>query len=128
MTLPMPTEAPTILIVEDDEDARDLLKRILDAKGFNAAVAGDGAEALQYLRASEDEVDLILLDLMMPKMNGWEFRAAQLEDERFRSIPVVVLTADARAAAKAEEVSASGYVAKPVAFPKLMEMIERVCR
>lgn len=121
-------EPRTILIVEDDEDARDLLKQILSAKGYNAAVAADGAEALDYLRRSYDEVSLILLDLMMPKMNGWEFRAAQLEDERLKAIPVVVLTADARASAKAQEVSATGYVAKPVLFPKLMEVIEKVGR
>lgn len=123
-----PPDAPTVLIVEDDEDARYLLQQLLSAKGFRTAVAADGMEALQFLRQCREAVRLILLDLMMPRMNGWEFRAAQLEDERLKSIPVVVLTADARASAKAKEVCAAGYVAKPVAFPRLLEVVEQACR
>src|SRR5208283_5094195 len=81
-----------ILLIEDDSDLADALAEILIMEGYRIVYASDGMAALALL--AEDELpDLILLDLMMPKMSGWEFREAQLRDERLAHIPVVVLSA-----------------------------------
>jgi CheY-like chemotaxis protein len=81
-----------ILIVDDDEDMRDAYRDALELAGFRARVVGDGREALEQLR-SDEEIGLILLDLMMPGMNGWDVWAELQRDPRLKQIPVVVATA-----------------------------------
>jgi len=84
----------SILLVEDDRDSREALAFILEEAGHTVASAGNGREALELL--DEDEPpDLILLDLMMPVMNGWEFLGERKRRPRLASIPVMVLTAAA---------------------------------
>ena len=80
-----------ILVVEDDADLGKTVARCLSDEGYEIEIAADGHSALEALRRSP--CDLVLLDLMMPKMNGWEFRARQLADPSLASIPVVVMTA-----------------------------------
>jgi CheY-like chemotaxis protein len=81
-----------ILIVEDDEDFRTLMVEALESSGFSVRAARDGLEALAVLRASGGSRYLVLLDLMMPGMNGWEFVAAVRGDPRLRGNPIVVTT------------------------------------
>lgn len=81
-----------ILIVEDDEDFRALMVEALESSGFSVRAARDGLEALAVLRASGGPRYLVLLDLMMPGMNGWEFVAAVRGDPRLRGNPIVVTT------------------------------------
>jgi CheY-like chemotaxis protein len=83
-----------ILIVDDDAAIREMLEVVLQVCGYEVDSAGNGAEALARLRSpSQDPPDLILLDLMMPEMNGWQFRAEQARDSALADIPVVLMTA-----------------------------------
>ena len=80
------------MIVDDDDDMRDTIADILSAQGYEVAAFGDAGAALAALEGGRTPF-LILLDLMMPGMSGWEFRAAQLKNPRLAPIPVVVVTA-----------------------------------
>jgi CheY-like chemotaxis protein len=117
---------PRILIVEDDASVREALAVFLEGEGYSVVEAGDGAEALTRLRTSEP-VALILLDLMMPVMNGWEFRDAQARDPRLASIPVVVITADNSAVHQAARAGVAGCLLKPLEFPELLSYVGRYC-
>ena len=80
-----------VLIVEDDADLREMMAQILILEGFNPATVSNGREALEYLRHG-DAPQLILLDLMMPVMNGWEFCSQRQQDPALASIPVVLFS------------------------------------
>jgi CheY-like chemotaxis protein len=114
----------TILIVEDDTATRDALTLILSAEGFAVVGAANGEEALGVLR-SESPPDLILLDLMMPIMDGWQFRREQSVDPRLSAIPVVVLSADGNVQQKAASLRVAAYLQKPVDVDNLLEVIHR---
>jgi CheY-like chemotaxis protein len=115
-----------ILIVEDDVAVREALATFLEVEGYEVLEAGDGEEALRHLRAPSP-VGLILLDLMMPVMNGWQFREQQLKDPAIAAIPVLVVTADDGAAKKAADVGAVGFMRKPIEFDELLEHVARFC-
>jgi CheY-like chemotaxis protein len=102
-----------VLVIDDDRDIRTLTARILVDNGYDVAEARHGAEAIQSL--GPDPPDLILLDLDMPVMNGWQFRRKQLRlaDARCASIPVLLLTAADGAATHARRMMAVGVIAKP---------------
>jgi CheY-like chemotaxis protein len=117
---------PRILIVEDDVDVREALATFLECEGYDVLEAGHGGEALRRLRQAHD-VGLILLDLMMPVMNGWEFRAEQTKDPAIASIPVVVVTADHSAVDQAAEVGAAGCLVKPIELTELLAYVGRYC-
>jgi CheY-like chemotaxis protein len=117
----------TVLIVDDDLDLRDTLTEVLADEGYGVASAADGLAALEYL-ATHDEPGVILLDWMMPRMNGAEFRARQLQDPRIAAIPVVLLTADARVVEKQSSLSVHAFLAKPVRLDALLEVIDPYCR
>jgi CheY-like chemotaxis protein len=114
------------LIVEDDIDVLQSLADVLDAEGFDTARASNGRQAIDYLRAG-NRPELILLDMMMPIMNGWEFRQEQLRTAGAEDIPVVVLTADGEPRRKAAALHAQGHLAKPVGVDALLQEIDRVC-
>src|SRR5438128_8871587 len=86
-----PVQCP-VLIVEDDADLRDMMAQLLTIEGFSATTVANGREALDYLTRG-DRPDVILLDLMMPVMDGWEFRRTQLADPALADVPVIVLSA-----------------------------------
>jgi CheY-like chemotaxis protein len=117
---------PRILIVEDDASVREALAAFLEGEGYSVVEAGDGAEALACLRGNEP-VGLILLDLMMPVMNGWEFRDAQTSDPSLASIPVVIITADNSAVRQAAQAGVAGCLLKPLEFPELLSYVGRYC-
>jgi CheY-like chemotaxis protein len=81
-----------ILVVDDNDDLRETLQMLLEQGGFSIAVAANGRAALAALRGGA-RPSLILLDLMMPEMNGWEFLEQARRDERLASIPIVIMTA-----------------------------------
>ncbi len=114
-----------VLIVDDDEDIRSALGEILADEGYAIDSAPNGREALEKLRSPEAP-DVIVLDLMMPIMNGWEFREAQRQDARLSRIPVVVLSASPDAGRHAESLGAAGHVGKPVRLETLLEILDRV--
>jgi CheY-like chemotaxis protein len=115
-----------VLVVDDDGDIRDALKEILEDEGYAVGVAGNGAEALSVLRAGP-RPNLVLLDLMMPVMNGWQFRAEQKRDPVLADIPVVVITADAHVGDKSSQIGAEGFLKKPIQLVDLLRTIERYC-
>jgi CheY-like chemotaxis protein len=120
----MSAMAFTILLVEDDFDVREALAETLRDEGYEVACASDGEEALEYLRAGR-RPGLILLDLMMPRMSGSEFRMVQKVDPALRHIPVVLLSADGRMEEKARVLETDGAIKKPIDLPDLLSAIER---
>ena len=117
----------SLLIVDDDPDIREILVIILEMQGYRVVAATDGADALAKLRGADCPCPcLILLDLMMPGMNGAQFRAEQVNDPALASIPVVVLSGDGRTAEKADLMDLE-WLKKPVEFDALLAMIRRFC-
>jgi CheY-like chemotaxis protein len=113
-----------VLIIEDEQDARELLGEILRFRDFQVAEAANGAEAWKYLQGSGRPC-LIILDLMMPSMDGREFRALQLRDPGLASIPVVVMSAlDPSAAA---DLGAAAVIQKPLDVLALLELVKSNC-
>jgi CheY-like chemotaxis protein len=102
-----------ILVVDDDEDIREALVDVLGDAGYPVRVAASGSEALEVLAASPPPA-LILLDLMMPGMDGFAFRAAQAADARIASVPVVIISAGGSVAADAKRLGVTSYLQKPM--------------
>ncbi len=113
----------TVLVVEDDALIRDAVVELLAFEGVEAVAAGNGAEALAQLRRREVAPALILLDLMMPVMNGWQFRAAQLADPDLAAIPVVVMSAS-----DPDGLQADAVLEKPFEASVLLDAVARVAR
>jgi CheY-like chemotaxis protein len=112
-------------VVEDDREQRETLCAMLDLEGFDQAEAANGREALDYLNEFRAPC-LILLDLEMPVMNGWVFRARQLADERLARIPVVVVTANDEGLDRRFP-GVAGFLWKPLDFEKLAVVLHRLC-
>jgi CheY-like chemotaxis protein len=112
--------SPYILVVEDDVDIRDAMSDTLALAGYRAATAADGLEALALLRHAPSPC-LILLDLMMPVMDGWEFRAEQVRQPRLAGIPVIVFTA----AVGSLPTCVDGVLKKPIDSDHLLTIVGR---
>jgi CheY-like chemotaxis protein len=112
---------PLILVVDDDPDILEALAEILEGEGYAVDRARHGQEALA--RIERRRPDLILLDLMMPVMDGWEFSQALRRRSGFEDIPVLVLSADRQAGARARVVGARGYLAKPFELNELLRLV-----
>ena len=125
MTLPSCQDC--VLIVEDDLDVRESILEVLAENDFRAISASNGREGLETLRAGRGRPCVILLDVMMPVLDGHGFRAEQRRDPDLSSIPVVVLTAHASAEQTSREMQADGYLRKPVKLEALIKTIERYC-
>ena len=117
---------PCVMIVEDDRDTREMLARFLEMEGYVVRQAENGERALEQLKR-DGNTSVILLDLMMPVMNGWQFRSAQENDPEMSRIPVIVVTA-AGPQSEIPAISADAWVPKPVDFDKLLATIEPLCR
>jgi CheY-like chemotaxis protein len=114
-----------VLIVEDDADLREMMAQLLTLEGFRASTVANGREALEYLNQG-DKPDVILLDLMMPIMDGWEFRRQQQADATLSTVPVIVLSALDQP--RAADVSAVAFLKKPLDFDRLLELVRQYCR
>jgi CheY-like chemotaxis protein len=112
-----------ILLVEDNAMNRDMLMRRLMRKGYEILVAEDGAQAIETAR--EEHPDLILMDMSLPEIDGWEATRRIKADDATRAIPVIALTAHAMAGdrARALEAGCDDYEAKPVDFARLIDKI-----
>ena len=117
---------PTVFIVEDDPDTREMLGKFLELEGFHVETAANGRQALDRL-SSGLKASVIVLDLMMPIMDGWQFREEQRKIPAVASIPVVTVTADGDARGKAASIQAVGYIAKPISIDTLLDEVERIC-
>ncbi|WP_206607061.1 MULTISPECIES: response regulator [Sandaracinus] len=111
-----------VLYVEDDTDVRDVMASMLEREHYVVRTAGDGREALEMLRGGL-QPDVILLDLMMPVMDGWEFRAAQLRDPKLAAIPTVLVSAVRPLAGPARSLGAAGYLEKPFRRDDLLRAV-----
>jgi CheY-like chemotaxis protein len=120
----MPGVHCPVLIVEDDADLREMMAQLLTLEGFQAETVANGRDALEYLRTS-DLPDVILLDLMMPIMDGWEFRRRQRQDPALANVPVVVLSA--LDAARAQDLEEAAFLKKPLDFDRLLQLVRRYC-
>ena len=114
----------TVLIVEDNEMNRDMLSRRLERKGYSVLIAVDGEMGIEVAR--EKEPDIILMDMSLPVVDGWEATRRLKADERLRHIPVIALTAHAMAndREKALEAGCNDYDTKPIELPRLLAKME----
>jgi CheY-like chemotaxis protein len=117
----MLADKPTVLVVDDNADAVAALAQILEYEGYAVATAYDGRRALEYLSAHQAP-NLIILDLMMPDMNGWEFRAEIAKLPIFANVPIVVTTALAETAG----IDADAIIAKPIDLQRLLRIMGRL--
>jgi len=115
-----------VLLVEDQEDNRDMLSRRLKKRGYEVEIAVDGAEGVE--KARSEGPDLILMDMSLPVMDGWEATRILKAEEATRSIPVVALTAHAMSTdrEKAFEAGCDAYETKPIELPRLLETMEKL--
>jgi CheY-like chemotaxis protein len=113
-----------ILVVDDDPDIRDSLREVLEDEGYDVACVGNGREALDHLKASSPRPCVILLDLMMPVMDGWQFRREQKLDPEIADIPLIVITATGN---RPVLIDAAELVMKPLDLRRLFEAVERYC-
>jgi CheY-like chemotaxis protein len=116
---------PTVFIVEDDVDTREMLGRFLELEGYHVESAANGKAALERLDAGAPAC-VILLDLMMPVMDGWEFRRAQVQHAALADIPVIVVSAAGRD--RIQQIDANSYLCKPVDLDELLEQVTQYCR
>ena len=119
-----PNAGRKLLLVEDDRDLREALCQLLSDSGYDVVCAENGREALEYLVGAPPPC-VVLLDLMMPVMNGWEFRAEQSKNQMISDIPVVVVTADGRADLKALALGVDDYLRKPIQIDRLLDVVGR---
>lgn len=115
---------PTIFIVEDDVDTREMLGRFLELEGYHVETAANGRQALDRL-AEGVQPSVILLDLMMPIMDGWQFRREQARLESVADVPVIVVSAVARD--RLAEIDADAVIPKPVDLDELLKQITVHC-
>ena len=129
--MPTPPSAGNVLIVEDDPDVREMLAVLLVNEGFHAVAAEDGLEALHLLRAVRHRAPqvpcLILLDLMMPRLSGHEFRRAQLGDPTVAAVPVAVMSGAVDIEQRAQALGAVATLTKPIDCDLLLNVVRRYC-
>jgi CheY-like chemotaxis protein len=114
-----------VLVVDDDADLRQMVRTLLELEGCEVLTAADGREALQKARTHRPSV--IVLDLMMPVMNGWSFRAEQLQDVALAGIPVLVTTAATEAIARPDTLGAARFFRKPLDFEAFTAAVLSTC-
>ena len=116
------TRRRAILVIDDDNDVRELLKAALMADGYDVATAADGRDALHYLR-SHDAPSVIVLDLMLPDMDGAHFRAAQLRDRSLAWIPVVAISGVVGGREQVRGFGVDQFVQKPLDLDEVFTRI-----
>ena len=113
----------TILVAEDDIGLRDLVAEILQSSGYEVVSADDGQQAIDYLASAEEVPDAVLLDLMMPVVNGWDCLRVMRSDDRLCGIPIVVMSEAEQGAAGADM-----FLRKPFRVDELLETIDHFAR
>jgi CheY-like chemotaxis protein len=116
--------ASSVLVVDDDSNLVRLMSKFLKLEGFAPVTAGNGLEALAYLRGGGD-ASVILLDLRMPVMDGWTFRREQRGDPGLAHIPIVILSGVE--ADTVQDLEAAASFSKPVSFPDVVCVVRRLC-
>ena len=114
-------ERKAVLVVDDDRSILETMTDLLQGEGYHVVTAADGLDALDLLRGAN--VSVVLLDMRMPRMDGWEF--ARTARERGSHVPIVVMTAANDARRWAQEIGADAYIAKPFDIDKLLALVKR---
>jgi DNA-binding response OmpR family regulator len=123
----MATEEKRVVCIEDEPEMIDLVRLILGRKGFHVIGANGGIEGLETVK--REQPDLVLLDLMMPDMDGWEVYQQMKADDALRDIPVVVVTAKAQSIDKVlglHIAKVDDYITKPFGPQELLESVEKI--
>jgi DNA-binding response OmpR family regulator len=120
-------QCKSILIVEDDVDVRETLAEVLSEEGYDILAFAGGRAALEHLRSTTTRPGLILLDLMMPNMDGWEFREEQQRNDNLNDVPTVILSADGNVEQNMSSLRADGYLRKPIHIRTLLQLVESFC-
>jgi CheY-like chemotaxis protein len=118
--------AMTVLVVEDDLWEQKVLQAQLEARGFSVVIAEDGRQALKYLRQNRPPA-CIVLDLMMPVMDGWELRERQLADPTLAPIPVVITTALSEQGRHTPVLEGLPIIPKPFDLDRLADLVTSLC-
>ena len=113
-----------ILVIEDDTSIRELLVELLESEGYHVLSAINGLEGLKHLQ-TEQIPDLILIDLMMPVMDGYTFRTEQLKNKEWSKIPTVVMSAEANAKEKMKSFKITAFLSKPVELDTILKTVSR---
>ena len=120
--------ARSIMVVDDDDDIRRSVADALEEEGYVVSTASMGRDALRLLKDSGVRPDIILLDMMMPDMDGWAFREEQEKDPELASIPIIVFTAYGAPKETAQQLRAAGYLRKPPRLSELLSTVDRIHR
>ena len=120
--------AVKVLVVEDDKDIRRNMQRLLESEGYAVEVAANGRIALDALAAMPALPALIILDLMMPVMDGFQFREAEAKSDRIAQIPVVIMTADGHIDEKRAQTGAHASLRKPADVDAILQVVADLCR
>lgn len=124
----MPDNKCSVLIVEDSLDLQTLLAKVLRDDGYTVQCVSGGREALKVLNTTPILPNVIMLDLMMADMDGYQFREAQTKDPRLATIPVVIMTADGNISSKSSNLGANAFLKKPFAgIDDILETVAKFC-
>lgn len=113
-----------LLLIEDDPVIREALAELLKIEGYRVDAVSNGQEALRFLKAASVLPNLIILDLMMPIMDGFQFRNEQRQNETIAGIPVVIMSADGNVTQKQERIGSLGYLKKPIDIDLALRTID----
>jgi CheY-like chemotaxis protein len=117
----------TILLVEDDRDICEVVAQVLAEEGYETITLSNGAEGLAHLRSSAPRPFVVVLDLMLPVMDAWQFRAEQMRDPALADIPVVIFSANPKVRSHADALGAAAVIRKPPDLDELLTILSRFC-
>jgi CheY-like chemotaxis protein len=115
----------TILLVEDDRDICEIVEQVLAEEGYETVAVSNGAEGLAHLRGGAPRPFVIMLDLMLPVMDAWQFRAEQTRDAALADIPVVIFSANPKLGKYADALGAAAVIRKPPDLDEMLGVLDR---
>lgn len=118
----------SILIVEDDFDIRQSMSDILEDLGYKVFSASNGRAGIDHLQKMDELPGVVILDLMMPVLDGFGFRKEQVKDKRLSSVPTILLSADSRLPEKAKDIGFEEFIKKPIDLDHLLSIAEKYCQ
>lgn len=117
-----------VFVVEDDQDIREALAELLESEGYDVTTAENGQIGIDKLSQASQLPNLILLDLMMPVKDGFQFYAEKSADPHLSSVPVIVMSADGHILEKQKKLQAQAYIKKPVDIDHILNMVDQFCQ
>jgi CheY-like chemotaxis protein len=124
-TQPRAAANRTILLIEDDHDICEIVEQVLAEEGYETIAVSNGAEGLAHLRSEAPRPFVVVLDLMLPVMDAWQFRAEQMRHPELAKIPVVIFSANPKVGKHAESLGAAAVIRKPPDLDELLNVLGR---